>query len=134
MKKLFSTRVKGILIAALVIAVLCSVIALVRSDAGPVRNLLNAALSPVRSAATSLAERVESFYNYLYRYELIEAENASLKAQLAEAGDTITAAMDRVLTDPSSRTRDLGATMGCAAFAARVAEAVRRHTADCVQK
>ena len=105
MKKLFSTRVKGILIAALVIAVLCSVIALVRSDAGPVRNLLNAALSPVRSAATSLAERVESFYNYLYRYELIEAENASLKAQLAEAGDKIRSAEE--YERENERLRDL---------------------------
>lgn len=92
MKKLFSTRVKGILIASLVIAVLCSVIALVRSDAAPVSNLLNAALSPVRSAATRLAERVEAFYNYIYRYELIEAENASLKSQLAEASDKIRSA------------------------------------------
>lgn len=105
MKKLFSTRVKGILIAALVIAILCSVIALVRSDAGPVRNLLNAALSPVRSAATSLAERVESFYNYLYRYELIEAENASLKAQLAEAGDKIRSAEE--YERENERLRDL---------------------------
>ena len=105
MNKLFSTRGKGILIAALVIAVLCSVIALVRSDAGPVRNLLNAALSPVRSAATSLAERVESFYNYLYRYELIEAENASLKAQLAEAGDKIRSAEE--YERENERLRDL---------------------------
>lgn len=105
MKKLFSTRVKGILIAALVIAVLCSVTALVRSDAGPVRNLLNAALSPVRSAATRLAERVESFYNYLYRYELIEAENASLKAQLAEAGDKIRSAEE--YERENERLRDL---------------------------
>lgn len=105
MKKLFSTRVKGILIAALVIAILCSVIALVRSNAAPVRNLLNAALSPVRSAATSLAERVESFYNYLYRYELIEAENASLKAQLAEAGDKIRSAEE--YERENERLRDL---------------------------
>ena len=105
MKKLFSTRVKGILIAALVIAIHCSVIALVRSNAGPVRNLLNAALSPVRSAATSLAERVESFYNYLYRYELIEAENASLKAQLAEAGDKIRSAEE--YERENERLRDL---------------------------
>ena len=76
-----------------------------RSDAGPVRNLLNAALSPVRSAATSLAERVESFYNYLYRYELIEAENASLKAQLAEAGDKIRSAEE--YERENERLRDL---------------------------
>lgn len=105
MKKLFSTRVKGFLIAALVIAILCSVTALVRSNAAPVSNLLNAALSPVRSAATSLAERVESFYNYLYRYELIEAENASLKAQLAEAGDKIRSAEE--YERENERLRDL---------------------------
>ncbi len=105
MKKLFSTRVKGIFIAALVIAILCSVTALVRSNAAPVSNLLNAALSPVRSAATRLAQRVESFYNYLYRYELIEAENASLKAQLAEAGDKIRSAEE--YERENERLRDL---------------------------
>lgn len=40
------------------------------------------------------------------------------------AGDAITAAVDVVLADPGCRTRDLGGTMGCAAFGEKVGEAV----------
>ena len=34
------------------------------------------------------------------------------------------AAVDAVLTDPASRTRDIGGTMGCKAFGHQVARAV----------
>jgi 3-isopropylmalate dehydrogenase len=39
-------------------------------------------------------------------------------------GDTMTAAVDQVLENPATRTRDIGGTMGCAAFAQAVAKAV----------
>lgn len=89
MNKLFSPRVKGILIAALVIAILCSVTALVRSEAAFVSNALNAILRPVRNAVTSIAEQVEGYYNYIFQYELIAAENQDLKARLASAQEQI---------------------------------------------
>lgn len=89
MNKLFSPRVKGILITALVIAILCSVTALIRSEAPFVSNAVNIILQPVRSASTAMAERVQALYNYLYRYQLIETENASLKARLAAAEEQI---------------------------------------------
>jgi 3-isopropylmalate dehydrogenase len=43
---------------------------------------------------------------------------------LRDAGDAMEAAVDRVLADPASRTRDLGGTLGCDAFRGRVVEAV----------
>lgn len=43
---------------------------------------------------------------------------------LREAGDAMEAAVDRVLADPASRTRDLGGTLGCVAFGSKVAEAL----------
>jgi 3-isopropylmalate dehydrogenase len=43
---------------------------------------------------------------------------------LAQAAATITAAVDRVLEDPASRTADLGGNTGTQAFAQKVAEAV----------
>jgi len=89
MNKLFSTRVKGILIAALVVAILCGVFALVRSEAGPIGNLINGVLSPVRRAVTSIAEQVESLYNYIYQYDLIVAKNEDLTARLAAAQEQI---------------------------------------------
>jgi len=45
-------------------------------------------------------------------------------APLMEAGQSITAAVDRVLDDPSKRTRDLGGTVNTDAFGRYVAEAV----------
>jgi 3-isopropylmalate dehydrogenase len=41
-----------------------------------------------------------------------------------KAGSEIDAAVDRVLADPASRTRDLGGTIGCKAFGERVAAVV----------
>jgi 3-isopropylmalate dehydrogenase len=43
---------------------------------------------------------------------------------LRAAGDAMEAAVERVLADPGSRTRDLGGTIGCKAFGERVARAV----------
>ncbi len=89
MNKLFSTRVKGILIAALVVAILCGVFALIRTEAGPLSNLINGLLSPVRSAVTTIARQVESLYNYIYQYDLLVAKNADLTARLAAAEEQI---------------------------------------------
>ncbi|MEN9893336.1 MAG: hypothetical protein RLY78_3631 [Pseudomonadota bacterium] len=43
---------------------------------------------------------------------------------LAQAGDAIHAAVDRVLENPATRTADLGGTLGCAAFGAAVVQAL----------
>lgn len=43
---------------------------------------------------------------------------------LRKAGDGMTAAVDRVLADPATRTRDIGGSMGCRAFAEAVVNAV----------
>jgi 3-isopropylmalate dehydrogenase len=43
---------------------------------------------------------------------------------MQKAGDAMTAAVDKVLANPSSRTRDIGGSMGCAAFGKSVAQAV----------
>ncbi len=43
---------------------------------------------------------------------------------LSQAGDAIEKAVDKVLEDPASRTRDLGGTTGCKAFGNKVAQAI----------
>ena len=43
-----------------------------------------------------------------------------------QAGDAMTAAVDTVLENPATRTRDIGGTMGCEAFGQAVAAAVER--------
>lgn len=49
-------------------------------------------------------------------------------AKLGRAGDAMEAAVDKVLADPGSRTRDLGGNVGCKAFGERVAQAVAAGT------
>ena len=44
---------------------------------------------------------------------------------LSQAGDAMEKAVDAVLEDPATRTRDIGGTIGCKAFGERVAEAVQ---------
>ena len=46
---------------------------------------------------------------------------------LVNAAMAMEAAVDKVLEDPASRTRDLGGTMGCKAFGERVARTVAAH-------
>ena len=51
-----------------------------------------------------------------------QRKNAALQA----AGDAMTAAVDQILANPSTRTPDIGGYMGCKAFAAAVADAVAK--------
>ena len=44
--------------------------------------------------------------------------------RLQQAGDAIAAAVDRVLADPATRTRDIGGRIGCATFGQAVAAAL----------
>ncbi|HYF18272.1 MAG TPA: isocitrate/isopropylmalate dehydrogenase family protein, partial [Ramlibacter sp.] len=41
-------------------------------------------------------------------------------------GDAMAAAVDQVLANPATRTRDIGGTMGCQAFGRAVADAAAR--------
>ena len=50
--------------------------------------LVQGALTPFRAVATSLTNTVERYYSYMFKYEALEAENAVLKAQIAEMEDT----------------------------------------------
>ena len=45
-------------------------------------------------------------------------------AALQQAGDAMAAAVDQVLANPATRTRDIGGAMGCQAFGRAVAQAV----------
>jgi len=44
--------------------------------------------------------------------------------KLSRAGEAMDGAVDKVLANPGTRTRDLGGALGCKAFGAKVAEVV----------
>ena len=83
MRHFFSTRVRVVLILALLIAV-GLVVAGSLTDTSVPNMVVQGVLTPLRSAANSLVEQAEDIYNYMFRYEALEAENEALKQELAK--------------------------------------------------
>ena len=85
MKRFFSGKVRAILAAALVLAVVAGVtLSVSDGQAGFARNAVNTVLKPFRSAATLLTDKAEAYYSYIYRYDLLEAENQELRQRIAQ--------------------------------------------------
>lgn len=83
MKHLFSTKVRAVLIIAVILAVALTLIsALTGMGLGDI--VVKGILQPIRTGASKLTTQAEQFYSYIFRYESLAAENESLKAQIAE--------------------------------------------------
>lgn len=83
MRHFFSTRVKVILVAAVLLALVLTVIGSLTGKNYPAM-LVQSVLTPLRSGANALTNQIERGYDYIFGYEALEAENAALKQQLAE--------------------------------------------------
>jgi rod shape-determining protein MreC len=83
MKHFFTTTVKVVLITAVLLAVALAVLGNLLGKT-PADILVQGLLTPLRSGASTLTAQAEKYYNYMFRYEALEAENAALRAQLAE--------------------------------------------------
>lgn len=83
MKHFFTTRIKVVLIAAVLIA---AALGIVGNFMGmtPMDMLVQGVLTPLRTGASTLTAQAEKFYNYMFRYEALEAENAALREQIAQ--------------------------------------------------
>ncbi len=82
MKHFFTTKVKVVLIVA---ALLTAGLAILGGLLGktPVDMMVQGILTPLRAGASSLTDQAERFYNYMFRYEALEAENEALRDQIA---------------------------------------------------
>ncbi len=82
MKHFFTTKVKVVLIVA---ALLTAALVILGSLTGatPGSTVLQTLLAPLRSGVSSLTDQAERFYNYMFRYEALEAENEALREQIA---------------------------------------------------
>ena len=90
MKRTFlSKRVRIILIAAVVLAVLIAVTSTMAGSG--TTNLVQTLLSPVRSLTASAARSVERVYNYAYNYENLQAENTVLQEKIAAMEESMRA-------------------------------------------
>ena len=86
MRHLFNTKLKIIIILAVLLTAVLAVMAGLTNQSVP-ELLVQGVLAPFRAAATSLTKTAERYYSYMFRYEALEAENESLKEQIANMED-----------------------------------------------
>ncbi len=86
MRNLFSTRVKVILVIAVLLTIALSILSGI-TNTTVVDLAVQGLLAPIRGAATSLTRTAEKYYGYMFRYEALAAENEVLEARIAEMED-----------------------------------------------
>lgn len=88
MRHLFTNKIRGVLIAALLLTAVLAVIGSLIGTSAP-DMAVKGALTPLRSAASTLSGIAQRYYNYMFRYEALEAENESLRKENAAIKDEI---------------------------------------------
>ena len=86
MKHFFTTRVKVVLVTALLLAVVLTVIGSLTGTSLP-DLFVKGVLTPIRSGISQLTDQAEQMYNYMFEYETMLTENQKLKEQLAQIED-----------------------------------------------
>ena len=83
MKHFFSTRVRVVLVLAVLLAVILAVVSNLTGLSVP-DMFVKGVLSPIRAGASKLTEQAQQLYNYMFEYESLQAENEVLKEQIAQ--------------------------------------------------
>lgn len=86
MRHLFSTRLRAILIVAVLLAAALAVLSNATEKSIPAM-IVQGALAPFKAGANALTKQAENYYSYMFRYESLVAENEALKAQIASMED-----------------------------------------------
>ena len=86
MRNLFPTKLRVILVLAVLITAGLAVIAGVTDQTLP-EVIVQGAMAPFRAAMNSLTNTAEKYYSYMFRYESLAAENEQLKADIAQMED-----------------------------------------------
>ena len=86
MRHLFSTRLRVILIVALVLSIGLTIVSGAVNQSIP-SLLVQGMLAPVKAGAKALTKQAEQFYGYMFNYESLAAENEALKARIADMED-----------------------------------------------
>ncbi len=86
MKHFFSARIRVILVAALLIALILIVVSSLTGLKLP-EMLVQGVLAPIRSGVSKLTDQAEQLYSYMFEYESLAAENERLKEELAQIED-----------------------------------------------
>lgn len=86
MRNLFSTRIRVILVIAVLLTIGLSILSDV-TNTTVVDLAVQGVLAPIRGAATSFTRTAEKYYGYMFRYEALAAQNEVLEARIAEMED-----------------------------------------------
>lgn len=86
MKHFFTTRVRVILLIAVLLAVVLTVVSSLTGMSLP-DMAVKGVLTPIRVGVSHLTDSAEQFYNYMFKYESIAAENEKLKEELSNMQD-----------------------------------------------
>lgn len=90
MKKFFTTRVRVVLVLA-VLAALFTIgsMFLWQGKANPVSNVVSMVVNPMKNGVTILVNKAERLYDYLFHYDLLQAENEQLRTEMAAINEDI---------------------------------------------
>lgn len=83
MRHFFSNRIRAVLIISLLIAALLGIASGLTGKNIP-QIVLQSVLTPLRTGANAVAGQAQQLYDYIFRYEALEAENEALKEELAQ--------------------------------------------------
>ena len=86
MRHFFTSRIRVVLVAAVLLAVALAVVSSLTGTKIP-QTIVQGALAPFRSGASKMADGAKQVYGYIFRYETLLAENQALKEQLAAIED-----------------------------------------------
>ena len=86
MRKLFNTKIRVILVIALLLTGGLAILSSVTSTSIPTL-VVQGVMAPFRAGANALTQQAEKFYSYIFRYEALQAENEMLKEQIAQMED-----------------------------------------------
>lgn len=86
MRKLFNTRIRVILVVAVLLTATLAILSGITGMTIP-KMVVQGIMTPIRSGANALTQQAERFYSYIFRYEALEAENEKLKEQIAQMED-----------------------------------------------
>ncbi len=91
MKKQLSARTKVLIVIAVLLAGLVTVTAAMKTG-GWGEQLVQSVLTPFRSATSALVRKVERYYDYIFKYESLQAENEALKSQIISMEEDVRSA------------------------------------------
>ena len=104
MKHFFSSRIRVILVIAVLLAVVLTVVSSLTGLKLP-EMAVKGVLTPIRTGVSYLTDSAEQFYSYMFKYESLAAENERLKEELANMQDTARQASS--IARENARLRDL---------------------------